>query len=183
MALQGAFEEHVLALRKCGAVARLVRSVNDLDDLQGLVIPGGESTTMATLMDRLGLWESVQAAVRSGLPTLGTCAGLILLSTRIVDGAAGQRGMGALDISVKRNGYGRQSESFEASIDLDGDSHPFPACFIRAPKVIDSGSATVIARHQGDPVGVRQGAVIGLAFHPELSDDLRLHREFLRMLG
>ena len=183
MALQGAFLEHVRALEAAGARTRLVRLKEDLQGLDGLVIPGGESTTMTMLMERMGLFDAVREAVMGGLPTLGTCAGMIILASRIDDGIEGQRGFGALDIAVRRNGYGRQLESFEGPVQLAGDEAPFPGVFIRAPVLEDEGSAEVIARQDGRPVGVRKGKLMALAFHPELSGDLRLHREFLRLAG
>jgi 5'-phosphate synthase pdxT subunit len=183
MALQGAFLEHVRSLEAAGARTRLVRLKEDLAGLSGLVIPGGESTTMTMLMDRMGLFEPVCDAVRGGLATLGTCAGMIILAGEISDGMVGQRGFGALDIAVRRNGYGRQLESFEGPVELAGDPEPFPGVFIRAPILDDVGSAEVIARHEGRPVGVRKGRLMALAFHPELSGDLRLHRDFIRLAG
>jgi len=181
MALQGAFLEHVRALQAAGARTRLVRLEEDLDGLDGLVIPGGESTTMTMLMERMGIFDAVRDAVTGGLPTLGTCAGMIILASRIDDGIEGQRGFGALDIAVQRNGYGRQLESFEGAVELAGDPRPFPGVFIRAPILEDAGTTEVIARQDGRPVGVRKGKLMALAFHPELSGDLRLHREFLEL--
>jgi 5'-phosphate synthase pdxT subunit len=183
LAMQGAYREHLRALEAVGARTRLVRARDDLHDLDGLVIPGGESTTMQILLERMGLLEAVRDAVRSGLPSLGTCAGMILLAGRITDGRAGQRGFGALDIAVRRNGYGRQVDSFEAELDVAGlEGGPFPGVFIRAPVVEDAGTAEVLAEHGGHPVAVRQGNVIALSFHPELSSDLRLHQEFLKLV-
>jgi 5'-phosphate synthase pdxT subunit len=168
LALQGAFREHVRALEACGALTRLVRLPYDLDGLDGLVIPGGESTTMTMLMARMGLLEAVERAV---------------LSNRITDGRANQVVLGALDIQVRRNGYGRQVDSFEADLDVpDLAGGPFPGVFIRAPLVEQIGAAEVLAEHDGHPVAVRQGSVMALAFHPELSGDLRFHREFLRLV-
>ncbi|TMC14469.1 MAG: pyridoxal 5'-phosphate synthase glutaminase subunit PdxT [Chloroflexi bacterium] len=182
LALQGAFREHVRAFEAAGARTRLVRLKEDLEDLEGLVIPGGESTTMTMLMERMGLYDAVADALHSGLPALGTCAGMILLAERVSDGIDGQQGLGVLDIAVRRNAYGRQLESFEAELELNGDGASFPGVFIRAPIVEDVGSTEVIARHDGRPVGVRKGRTMALAFHPELSGDLRLHREFLRLV-
>jgi pyridoxal 5'-phosphate synthase pdxT subunit len=183
LALQGAFREHVRALEACGAGTRLVRLRADLEGLDGLVIPGGESTTMTMLMERMGLLDAVAVAVRTGLPTLGTCAGMIVLSDRITDGRAGQVVLGALDIGVRRNGYGRQVDSFEADLQVRGlEGGPFPGVFIRAPLVEEVGGAEVLAELDGRAVAVRQGSVMALAFHPELSGDLRLHREFLRLV-
>jgi 5'-phosphate synthase pdxT subunit len=182
LALQGAFREHVRALEAAGAQTRLVRLKEDLKGLDGLVIPGGESTTMTMLMERMGLLEAVRQAVSSGLPTLGTCAGMILLADRIDDGLPQQESLHALDIAVRRNGYGRQLDSFEAELEVSGlEGGSFPGVFIRAPVVDDAGSTEVLASHEGRPVAVRQGSVMALAFHPELSGDLRLHREFLRL--
>jgi 5'-phosphate synthase pdxT subunit len=183
LALQGAFREHVRALESCGVETRLVRLPADLEGLDGLVIPGGESTTMTMLMERMGLLGAVAEAVRGGLPTLGTCAGMIVLSDRISDGRADQVVLGALDIGVRRNGYGRQVDSFEADLQVSGlEGGPFPGVFIRAPLVEEVGRAEVLAEHDGHPVAVRQGRVMALAFHPELSGDLRLHRQFLRLV-
>ncbi len=120
MALQGAFREHVRALEACRAEVRLVRLPADLEGLDGLVIPGGESTTMTLLMERMGLLEPVRQAIARGLATLGTCAGMILLSNRVTDGMDGQTGLGLLDIAVRRNGYGRQIDSFEADLEVSG---------------------------------------------------------------
>lgn len=183
LAMQGAYRDHVRSLEAAGARTRLVRSREDLVDLDGLVIPGGESTTMQILLERMDLLEPLAEVVGEGLPTLGTCAGMILLSSSIVDGRAGQRSLGVLDIAVRRNGYGRQVDSFETDLDIASiDGGPFPGVFIRAPLVERVGPAVeVLAEHQGHPVAVRQGDAMGLAFHPELSGDGRLHQEFCRM--
>jgi len=183
MALQGAFREHVRSFEEAGARTRLVRLPEDLEGLDGLVIPGGESTTMTMLMDRMGLAGAVRDALAAGLPALGTCAGMIVLADRITDGLPEQRGLRALDIAVRRNGYGGQLDSFEAQLEVSGlEGGGFPAVFIRAPVVDDAGSAEVMATYDGRPVAVRKGSVMALAFHPELSGDLRLHREFLRLV-
>lgn len=183
LALQGAFREHVRTLEAAGARTRLVRLPADLDGLDGLVIPGGESTTMQILLERMGLWEPVRQRLQSGLPALATCAGMILLARRITDGRSDQRGFGLLDIAVRRNGYGRQVDSFEAPVEVAGLEGEFPGVFIRAPRVEDPGGAEVVARLGGQPVGVRQGRVTALAFHPELSGDQRLHRQFVESLA
>jgi pyridoxal 5'-phosphate synthase pdxT subunit len=183
LALQGAFREHVRAVEACGARARLVRLPEDLEHLDGLVIPGGESTTMSMLMERMDLLEPVERVVHGGLPTLGTCAGMITLAERVTDGRPDQHLLGVLDIAVRRNGYGRQVDSFEADLDVSGlEGGPFRGVFIRAPVVEDAGSVEVLAEHEGHAVAVRRGPVMALAFHPELSGDLRLHREFLRLV-
>ena len=180
--MQGAFAEHVHALEACGARTRLVRTREDLDGLAGIVLPGGESTTMTMLMERVGLLEHLRSVIAGGLPTLATCAGMIVLARDVSDGMAGQQGMGLLDVAVRRNGYGRQVESFEAPIDVAGlGGKSFPGVFIRSPLVESTGSSEVIATHEGRPVAVRQGHMLALCFHPELTSDLRLHREFLRM--
>lgn len=146
------------------------------------MLPGGESTTMSLLMERNGLNGPVGSALARGMPALGTCAGMILMSREITDGIPGQEGFGVLDIAVRRNGYGRQVDSFEAALDVEGlEGGPFPGVFIRAPLVVDPGRTEVLARHQGHAVAVRQGNLMALCFHPELSDDLRLHAEFIRV--
>ena len=180
--MQGAFAEHLRALEAAGAKTRLVREREDLDGLDGIVLPGGESTTMTMLMERVGLLEPLRAAIEDGLATLATCAGMIVLARDITDGMQDQVGMGLLDIAVRRNGYGRQVDSFEAPISIEGmNGKTFPGVFIRAPLVESTGSAKVIAEHDGHPVAVRQGRILALCFHPELTKDLRLHREFVRL--
>jgi len=182
--MQGAFAEHVRALEACGARTRLVRTKEDLEGLDGLILPGGESTTMTMLMERVGLTAPLRRAIEAGMPVLATCAGMIVLARDITDAMAGQKGMGLLDISVRRNGYGRQVDSFEAPLHIDSlGGKEFPGVFIRAPLVESTGEAEVTASYQGHPVAVRQGHITALCFHPELSGDLRLHREFVRMAG
>jgi 5'-phosphate synthase pdxT subunit len=180
--MQGGFAEHIRALEACGAKTRMVRSLEDLDGLDGIVLPGGESTTMTMLMDRMRMLEPLRSAIAKGLPTLATCAGMIVLAREVSDGMAEQRGLGLIDIGVRRNGYGRQVESFEAPLQVTGlGDKSFPGVFIRAPLVESTGRAEVIATHEGRPVAVRQGRILALCFHPELTGDLRLHREFIRM--
>lgn len=180
--MQGAFAEHVRALEASGAKTRLVKTPDDLRDLDGLVLPGGESTTMTMLMERVGLLDPLRSVIAGGLPTLATCAGMIVLAREVTDGMAGQRGLGLLDISVRRNGYGRQVDSFEAAVDVAGlDGKPFPGVFIRSPLVESAGTAEVVAMHDGRAVAVRQGHILALCFHPELTGDTRLHEEFVRM--
>jgi 5'-phosphate synthase pdxT subunit len=183
LAMQGAYREHLKALEACGARTREVRLREDLEGLGGLVIPGGESTSMQILLERMGLFAAVQAAIKGGMPVLGTCAGMIMLARHITDGRVGQRGFDVLDITVCRNGYGRQVDSFEASVEVQGlEGGAFPGIFIRSPLVEDAGTTEVLAKHQGRPVAVRQGRVLALCFHPELSDDRRLHLEFLKLV-
>lgn len=184
LALQGAFKEHQAVLGALGATTRPVRLPRDLEGLDALVMPGGESTTMTILLERMGLWEPVRRALAGGLPALATCAGMIVLAGRITDGLPGQGGMGLLDIAVRRNGYGRQVHSFEAPVRVEGLDADFPGVFIRAPLVEDAGGAEVYAvQADGQPVGVRQGRLTALCFHPELSGDTRLHAEFLESLA
>ena len=181
LALQGDFRDHGRVLIRAGAAVRLVRLPEDLDGLAGLVIPGGESTTMQVLLERERLWEPLKARLATGLPTLATCAGLILLAREIADGRSDQRGLELVDVAVRRNGYGSQVDSFEAPVRVAALRDDFPGVFIRAPVIEDSGTAEVFAEHDDHPVGVRQGQVIALCFHPELTDDLRVHSEFVRM--
>lgn len=183
LALQGAFLDHQKVFERLGARTRLVRLARDLEGLDGIAMPGGESTTMTILMERMGLWEPLRDALAGGLPALATCAGMIVLASRIDDGVAGQRGFGLLDVAVRRNGYGRQVDSFEAPIRVEGLDASFPGVFIRAPYVEGVGEADVYAVQDDQPVGVRQGHLTALCFHPELSGDTRIHEEFLRGLG
>ncbi len=182
--MQGAFAEHITALEAAGARTRLVRARDDLEDLDGIVLPGGESTTMTMLMERVGLLGPLRDAIAGGLATLATCAGMIVLAKEITDGMAEQHGLGLLDIAVRRNGYGRQIDSFEAPLHIDGmNGKTFPGVFIRAPLVERVGDVEVVAAHEGHPVAVRKGRILALGFHPELSGDIRLHREFVRLAG
>jgi pyridoxal 5'-phosphate synthase pdxT subunit len=181
LALQGAFAAHQQRLAELGSATRQVRQPADLAGIDALVIPGGESTTMSKLLDSSGLFDEIKALLSDGLPVFGTCAGMILLATEVLDGRADQRSFGAIDMSVQRNGYGRQIDSFETDLDVVGFDHPFHAVFIRAPKVIAVGpNVEVLARHDNVPVVVRQGHVIVASFHPELTGDARLHARFLQ---
>lgn len=180
--MQGAFAEHVKALEASGARTRLVRTAEDLEGLDGLVMPGGESTTMTMLMERVGMLEPLREKIKDGLPVLATCAGMIVLARDVADAMPGQHGLGLLDIGVRRNGYGRQVDSFEAGLDIAGmGDRQFPGVFIRAPLVESTGDVEVLAQYEGHPVAVRQGSILALCFHPELSGDRRLHQEFVRM--
>jgi pyridoxal 5'-phosphate synthase pdxT subunit len=180
--MQGAFAEHIKALEKAGARTRLVRTREDLNGLDGIVLPGGESTTMTMLMERAGMLEPLREAIRNGLATLATCAGMIVLARDITDGMVGQSGLGLLDVDVRRNGYGRQVDSFETPLRIEGmNGKTFPGVFIRAPLVERTGDVKVIAEHEGHPVAVKQHRILALCFHPELTADLRLHREFVRL--
>jgi 5'-phosphate synthase pdxT subunit len=181
LALQGAFARHVAMLRAVGAAPAEVRTPAQLDDVDALVLPGGESTTMSMLLESSGLFEPVASRLAAGMPAFGTCAGMILLGASIVDGRADQRCFGAIDIDVRRNGYGRQVDSFETALAVDGMADgPFDATFIRAPVVERVGpDVSVLAAADGHAVLCRQGRVLVAAFHPELGDDVRLHDLFL----
>ena len=182
LAMQGAFAEHVRALEAAGARTRLVRAQAELEGLDGIVLPGGESTTMTMLMERVGLLEPVREAIRGGLATLATCAGMIVLARDVTDGMPEQKGLGLLDSGVRRNGYGRQVESFESPLHIEGmNGKEFPGVFIRSPLVERTGDVKVLATYEGHPVAVRQDRIVALCFHPELTSDLRLHREFVRL--
>ncbi len=181
LSLQGAFAAHQAALASCAADTRQVRVPADLDGLDGLVLPGGESTTMSRLLTTSGLFDAIDKRLADGLAVFGTCAGMILLAGTVLDGRGDQRSFNALDITVRRNGYGRQVDSFEADIAVAALDAPFHAVFIRAPKVESVGeSVSVIAEHDGVPVFVSQGKIFGAAFHPELTPDYRLHSLFLQ---
>ena len=181
LALQGAWQRHAEALTALGAHAVEVRTPQDLGGVEGLILPGGESTTMSKLLDISGLFEPVAERLADGMPAFGTCAGMILLAGEILDGRPDQRSFGVLDVSVRRNAFGRQVDSFEADVAVDGLSGGgFPAVFIRAPVIDRVGDdVEVLASAGGHPVLCRQGPVLAAAFHPELSDDLRLHQLFL----
>ena len=182
LALQGAFARHAAALRALGAEPVEVRTPAQLAEVDAVVLPGGESTTMSMLLASSGLFDALRERLDGGMHALGTCAGMILLGSEILDGRGDQRCFGAVDISVRRNAFGRQVDSFEADLLIDGlDGGPFRAVFIRAPFVERAGSdVEVLATVDGHPVLCRQGAVTVAAFHPELSDDLRLHDLFLK---
>ena len=166
LALQGGFEAHEKSLARLGADVREVRTTEDLEDLDALIIPGGESTTIGLGVEREGLAEPLVEFVQSGKPVLGTCAGMIMLD---------REHLGLLDIAVRRNAFGRQLASFEMELSFDGGS--IDAVFIRAPWVEDAGDGVeVLAEVDGHPVAVRQGNILAVAFHPELSSDLSVHR-------
>jgi 5'-phosphate synthase pdxT subunit len=181
LALQGAFREHAEAFDALGADAVLLRTPQQLAGVDALALPGGESTTIDKLLDTSGLREPVAALVGDGMPVLATCAGLIVLAREVTDGRADQRPLGLLDVAVRRNGYGRQVDSFEAALVIDGlAGGPFEGVFIRAPVVESAGAAVeVLAAHDGNPVLVRQGPIWAATFHPELSGDLRIHQRFV----
>ncbi len=185
LALQGDVEEHARSLAELGADAVAVRLPSDLAGVDGLVLPGGESTTMSLLLESSGLFGPIAERLRDGMPAFGTCAGMILLASRVSGGRADQRSFGAIDIAVQRNGYGRQVDSFETDLDVAGlPDGSFHAVFIRAPVVEATGPGVEVLaevpRAGGrSPVLCRCGPVLVAAFHPELSGDLRIHDLFL----
>ncbi|MCU1458933.1 MAG: pyridoxal phosphate synthase yaaE subunit [Actinomycetia bacterium] len=182
LALQGAFREHREVLDALGCEAIEVRVPQQLESVDALFLPGGESTTIGKLLDSSGLRAPLRERVAGGLPTFATCAGLIVLASDVLDGRADQEPLSLLDVAVRRNGYGRQVASFEVPLRVEGlTGAPFPGVFIRAPVIERSGDGVeVLARHDDRPVLIRQGRVWAASFHPELSGDLRLHQRFLQ---
>ncbi len=182
LSLQGAFREHCRALEKAGAEARQVRRRRELQGLAGLIIPGGESTTIGKLMVSYHLLEPVRELVAAGMPVFGTCAGLVMLARAVVEGD--QPLLGLMDIEARRNAFGRQVKSFEADVDVPLlGKELFHGVFIRAPWIESAGAGVeVLAEHSGHAIAARQGNLLVTAFHPELTEDLRLHRLFLKMV-
>lgn len=194
LALQGAVAEHVRALQSSGAEVRTVRRPAELEGLDGLVVPGGESTTMARLAASVGLMEAIQEQHDAGMAVFGTCAGLILLAESVADAEALEdfERIGGLEVRVRRNGYGSQLDSFTEDLsvtDLPGDDAPLSAVFIRAPLIEEVGEGVEVlavssaGTEAGErrPVAVRQGLLLGASFHPELTEDTRLHQLFVEM--
>lgn len=185
LALQGDFAAHAEMLAQSGAHPVELRSSEHFGAIDGLVIPGGESTTISKLLASSGLAEPLEAALAEGMPALGTCAGMIVLAAEVADGRADQVSFSAIDISVRRNAFGRQSESFEADVDLGG-GRPLRAVFIRAPAVERAGPAVEVIAcmpggpREGEPILCRQGTVMACSFHPEIAGDPRVHEMFLR---
>ena len=182
LALQGDFREHAAVLKQLGVPVRLVRRAEDLDGIAGIVLPGGESTTMDKLARAFGLFEPLKAALAAGLPGYGTCAGLILLADRITDAIAGQQTFGGLDVVVQRNAFGAQNQSFETTLLVpELGSEPVHATFIRGPVVESVGpkAHALAALEDGRVVAVEQGNLLGTAFHPEMNGELRFHEYFL----
>jgi pyridoxal 5'-phosphate synthase pdxT subunit len=179
LALQGAFREHCAAVRRLGHEAVEVRNPADLEGVDGLIIPGGESTTMDKLLDWTHLREPLAERLEQGMPAFGTCAGLIVLAQSAVDGLPEQRPLGAIDIVAQRNGFGRQVHSFEAPVHLVGEDGDMPGVFIRAPRIVETGDGVeVIATMGEEPVAAASGTIMVATFHPELTGDDRLHRRF-----
>ncbi|MDE0834102.1 MAG: pyridoxal 5'-phosphate synthase glutaminase subunit PdxT [Acidimicrobiales bacterium] len=180
LALQGAFARHCEVLTALGAAPLEVRTPVDLEAVDAMVMPGGESTTMSMLLDSSGLRTPLAGRMADGLPVLGTCAGMILLAVRVTDGRPDQRSFAAIDIDVRRNGYGRQVDSFEDEFPVAGLDGPFHGVFIRAPVVERVGpTVEVLARVDTIPVLCREGSVLVSSFHPEMSGDGRIHERFL----
>ncbi|MGA3155191.1 MAG: pyridoxal 5'-phosphate synthase glutaminase subunit PdxT [Streptosporangiaceae bacterium] len=186
LALQGDVAEHLRALRDVGATPVPVRRPEELDAVDGLIIPGGESTTIWKLAEIFGLAEPLRKRIGGGMPAFGSCAGLILLATRLVDPASGQQTLGAIDMTVRRNAFGRQVDSFESDLAVSGlAGPPYRAVFIRAPWVEQAGSAVEVLASEpgtGRIVAVRQGPALATSFHPELTRDRRIHELFVDMV-
>jgi len=189
LALQGDVREHLAALERVGAAGRAVRREAELDGLAGIVLPGGESTTMDKLMRAFGLRDPLRAALGAGLPAYGSCAGMILLADRVLDGPPDQETLGGIDMTVRRNAFGRQVASFEGDVEMAGVAGgPLHGVFIRAPWVEDVGPAVeVLARvEEGEAAGrivaVRQGSLLATSFHPEMTGDGRVHELFVRIV-
>lgn len=182
LALQGDFREHIAVLQSLGADARAVRRPEELAQVAGLVIPGGESSVMDKLSRMFGLAEPLKGAIRAGLPVYGTCAGLIMLADRVLDAIAGQESLGGFDISVRRNAFGSQLDSFETDLDIPAlGEPPMHAVFIRAPVVeqVGKGVVALASLADGRVVAVEQGNLLGTSFHPEMTGDTRFHEYFL----
>ena len=183
LALQGAFREHVAAVSSLGAAAREVRQLKDMDGIDAMIIPGGESTTMGKLLNEWHMLEPLRDRIMQGMPVYGSCAGLILLCRTIEN--SDQPRLGVLDATVRRNAFGRQVDSFETELSMpEVGAEPVPAVFIRAPVIISVGpEVRVLAQVKGQAVAVRQNNILATSFHPELTPDTRLHSYFLNMHG
>lgn len=181
LALQGAVREHLQSITACGAEAVPVKWPKDLEELDALILPGGESTTMLRLIDRYGLMEPLRDFAETGKPMFGTCAGLILLAKTVV--GSNQAHLGVMDVAVERNSFGRQVDSFEAPLEIKGIDGAFEAVFIRAPHIVSVGpSAEVLCVHDGKIVMAKSGQFLGCSFHPELTEDHRITEYFLSMI-
>lgn len=181
LALQGDVREHILALNECGASAQAVKTYDEISSIDALVIPGGESTTISKLARSFNLFELISNRISNGMPTYGSCAGLILLANKVEDAIVGQESFGGLDVVARRNAFGRQVDSFEMDLAIKGISSPkFRAIFIRAPWIESVGTKVeVLAQVDGRAVAVRDGHILATSFHPELTGDNRIHRYFL----
>ena len=184
LALQGDVAEHIASLGECGVIASGVRSKQEIESIDALVIPGGESTTIAKLAKAFAVFDLIKSRIASGMPTYGSCAGMILIADQILDGGADQEGFGGIDAQVRRNAFGRQVDSFETDLSFSGiGGAAFRAVFIRAPWVESVGNQVeVLASFNGHPVAIRQGHLLATSFHPELTGDNRIHRFFVDQL-
>jgi 5'-phosphate synthase pdxT subunit len=181
LGLQGAVREHVKAIEQCGAQAIVIKKKEELENVDGLILPGGESTTMRRLIDRYGLMDELKSFAKSGKPMFGTCAGLILLAKKLE--GYDQPHLGVMDVTVQRNSFGRQRESFEAELSIAEVGEEFPAVFIRAPHIVSAGeNVEILAKHDGRIVAAREGQFLGCSFHPELTEDNRMTEYFLKMV-
>lgn len=184
LALQGDFREHLFSLEECGVSASLIRRPSELAQVDALVIPGGESTAIANLARSFEMFEPLKTRIANGMPVYGSCAGMILLSERVLDAAIGQETFGGLDITVRRNAFGRQVDSFETDLEFAGITNPpVRAVFIRAPWVESVGESVEILATFDHAVAVRQGALLATSFHPELTGDNRIHRFFIESVA
>jgi len=182
LGVQGDIREHMETLRSMGVDVEIVKKSEQLDGIDGLIIPGGESTTISKLMKFAGLWDVLKDMVSKGFPIFGTCAGMIVLSKRVTNNPS-QETLGVIDIDVERNAYGRQVNSFEVDLEIKGVDVPIRGVFIRAPRIVRMGSEVeVLAVHNGTPVFVRQGRIMVASFHPELSGSSHVHRIFLETM-
>ncbi|MED1206091.1 pyridoxal 5'-phosphate synthase glutaminase subunit PdxT [Heyndrickxia acidicola] len=181
LGLQGAVREHVKAIEQCGAQAIVIKKKEELENVDGLILPGGESTTMRRLIDRYDLMDELKSFAKSGKPMFGTCAGLILLAKKLE--GYDQPHLGVMDVTVQRNSFGRQRESFEAELSIAEVGEEFPAVFIRAPHIVSAGeNVEILAKHDGRIVAAREGQFLGCSFHPELTEDNRMTEYFLKMV-
>lgn len=185
LALQGDVREHIASLLACGVEAVAVRRSIEIEKIDALVLPGGESTTIAQLAEVFGVYQLIKDRIAGGMPVYGSCAGMILLAQEILDAKVGQKSFGGLDITVRRNAFGRQVDSFESDIDFaDGSNDPIRAVFIRAPWVEKVGdSIEILATVNSHPVAVRSQTALATSFHPELTGDNRIHRYFIEQVA
>ncbi|MDF2855011.1 MAG: glutamine amidotransferase [Neobacillus sp.] len=181
LALQGAVREHIQSLEECGVEAVAIKRIEELKEVDGLILPGGESTTMRRLIDKYDFMDALKNFAAEGKPMFGTCAGLILLANNIVD--YNEPHIGVMDITVERNSFGRQRDSFEADLAIKDVADSFPAVFIRAPHIVEAGAEVeVLAKHNERIVAAREGQFLGCSFHPELTDDHRITAYFVEMV-
>jgi pyridoxal 5'-phosphate synthase pdxT subunit len=181
LGLQGAVREHIRSIEACGAEGVVVKKVNQLEEVDGLIIPGGESTTMRRLIDKYDFLEPLKKFAQDGKPMFGTCAGLIILAKNLV--GYSEPHLGLLDVTVERNSFGRQKDSFEAELMVTGVGEDFVGVFIRAPHIVEVGEdVEILSKHNGRIVAARQGQFLGCSFHPELTDDHRMTQLFVNMV-